>query len=43
MKLILAPLANISHSGLRMLIHTFGDPDEYFTEMIHAPSLLAGE
>ena len=42
MKLILAPLANISHSGLRMLIHTFGDPDEYFTEMIHAPSLLAG-
>ena len=25
-----------------MLIHTFGDPDEYFTEMIHAPSLLAG-
>lgn len=42
MKLILAPLANISHSGLRMLIHSFGDPDEYFTEMIHAPSLLAG-
>lgn len=42
MKLILAPLANISHSGLRMLIHTFGDPDEYFTEMIHAPSLLSG-
>ena len=42
MKLILAPLANISHSGLRMLIHTFGDPDEYFTEMIHTPSLLAG-
>ena len=42
MKLILAPLANISHSGLRMLIHTFGDPDEYFTEMIHAPSLIAG-
>lgn len=24
-----------------MLIHTFGDPDEYFSEMIHAPSLLA--
>ena len=42
MKLILAPLANITHSGLRMLIHSFGDPDEYFTEMIHAPSLLAG-
>ena len=42
MKLILAPLANLSHSGLRSLIHTFGDPDEYFTEMIHAPSLLAG-
>nr|WP_314992449.1 tRNA-dihydrouridine synthase family protein [uncultured Treponema sp.] len=42
MKLILAPLANISHAGLRMLIHTFDDPDEYFTEMIHAPSLLSG-
>ena len=42
MKLISAPLANISHAGFRMLIHTFGDPDEYFTEMIHAPSLLSG-
>lgn len=42
MKLILAPLANISHAGLRLLIHTFADPDEYVTEMIHAPSLLAG-
>lgn len=42
MKLISAPLANLSHSGLRMLIHTFKDPDEYFTEMIHAPSLSAG-
>ncbi|MEL3905946.1 MAG: tRNA-dihydrouridine synthase family protein [Treponema sp.] len=42
MKLILAPLANLSHSGLRRLIHRFADPDEYFTEMIHAPSLLSG-
>ena len=41
MKLISAPLANLSHAGLRMLIHSFADPDEYFSEMIHAPSLLA--
>lgn len=42
MKLVLAPLANLSHSGLRRLINRFEDPDEYFTEMIHAPSLLSG-
>ena len=42
MKLILAPLAALSHSGLRSLIHRFSDPDEYYSEMIHAPSLLAG-
>ena len=41
MKLILAPLAALSHSGLRSLIHRFSDPDEYYSEMIHAPSLLA--
>ncbi len=42
MKLIAAPLANLSHAGLRELIHRFADPDEYFTEMIHCPSLLSG-
>ncbi len=42
MKLIAAPLANLSHAGLRTLIHRFADPDEYFTEMIHCPSLLSG-
>lgn len=41
MKLILAPMAAISHSGLRRLISEFGEPDEYFSEMIHAPSALA--
>lgn len=42
MKLILAPMAAITHSGFRELINTFGEPDEYFTEMIHAPSALSG-
>ena len=42
MKLILAPMASLTHAALRMLIHRFADPDEYFTEMIHAPSLVAG-
>ena len=42
MKFVLAPMANLTHSALRLLIHYFGDPDEYFTEMIHAPSLIAG-
>ncbi|MGP1454665.1 MAG: tRNA-dihydrouridine synthase family protein [Treponema sp.] len=42
MKLILAPMASLTHAALRMLIHRFRDPDEYFTEMIHAPSLVAG-
>ncbi|MGP1577675.1 MAG: tRNA-dihydrouridine synthase family protein [Treponema sp.] len=42
MKFVLAPMANLTHSALRILIHLFADPDEYFSEMIHAPSLLAG-
>lgn len=42
MKLILAPMAAISHSGLRRLIAEFGEPDEYFSEMIHAPSAISG-
>ena len=38
----LAPMATLSHEALRLLIHSFGDPDFYYSEMIHAPSLLAG-
>ena len=37
-----APMATLSHEGLRRLIHTFGDPDEYYAEMIQATSYLAG-
>ncbi len=42
MKTILAPMAEISHSALRRLIADFAEPDEYFTEMIHAPSAISG-
>jgi len=42
MKLILAPMATLTHEAFRMLIHRFADPDEYFSEMIHAPSYLNG-
>lgn len=38
----LAPMATLSHEALRLLIHEFGDPDEYFSEMIHAPSFVHG-
>jgi tRNA-dihydrouridine synthase B len=37
----LAPMAEISHRALRELIEGFGGCDEYFTEMISAPALLA--
>ncbi len=40
--LALAPMAEISHSALRILIANFEEPDEYFTEMIHAPSAISG-
>jgi tRNA-dihydrouridine synthase len=42
MKLALAPMATLTHEGLRLLIHRYGDPDEYFSEMINAPSFIAG-
>lgn len=42
MKLALSPMATLTHEALRILIHRYGDPDEYFSEMIHAPSLLSG-
>jgi tRNA-dihydrouridine synthase len=37
----LAPMAELSHRALRELIEGFGGCDEYFTEMISAPALLA--
>ena len=39
---ILAPMAELSHRALRELIEGFGGCEEYFTEMISAPALLAG-
>ncbi len=42
MKLILAPMATLTHEAFRMIVHRFADPDEYFSEMIHAPSYLNG-
>lgn len=35
-------MATLSHEALRALIHRYGDPDEYYSEMIHAPSYIAG-
>ncbi|MDR2966036.1 MAG: tRNA-dihydrouridine synthase family protein [Treponema sp.] len=37
----LAPMAELSHRGLRELIEEFGGCNEYFTEMISAGGLLA--
>lgn len=42
MKLICAPMATLSHPAFRILIENFKGCDEYFTEMINAPSLLNG-
>ncbi len=39
-KLICAPMATLSHEAFRRTIEKFGSCDEYFTEMINAPSLL---
>ena len=39
---LLAPMAELSHQALRILIEEFGGCDEYFTEMISAGALLAG-
>lgn len=38
-KLILAPMATLSHEAFRRLVARFGGCDEYFTEMINAGSL----
>ena len=39
-KLVCAPMATLSHEAFRRAIEKFGGVDEYFTEMINAPSLL---
>ena len=39
-KFILAPMATLSHEAFRRSIQKFGGCDEYFNEMINAPSLL---
>lgn len=40
--LILAPMADLTHSGLRTIIHRFGACSLFFTEMISAASLISG-
>jgi tRNA-dihydrouridine synthase len=40
--LFLAPMAELSHRGLRELIEGFGGCDVYFSEMISAGAVLAG-
>lgn len=40
MKLVLAPMATLTHAALRSTIAQFGGCDEYFTEMIQAGTLL---
>ena len=42
MKLLLSPMATLSHEALRNLIFRFGGCDEYYCEMIHATSLVSG-
>ncbi len=39
-KLILAPMATLSHEAFRRCVESFGGCDEYFNEMINAGSLL---
>ena len=42
MKLLLAPMATLSHEALRWAIYRHGGCDEYYTEMINAASLVNG-
>lgn len=42
MKLLLAPMATLSHEALRRAIFRHGGCDEYYTEMINAASLVNG-
>ncbi len=43
-KLLFAPMATLSHEAMRLTIERYspGAVDEYYTEMIHAASFLAG-
>lgn len=41
-QLILAPMAAITHSAFRTLVHEFGGCDLYFSEMISAEAFLGG-
>ncbi len=41
MNLIFAPMATLSHEAFRHCIYRFGFCTEYYTEMIHASSLIA--
>ena len=43
-KLLFAPMATLSHEAMRLIIERYspGAVDEYYTEMIHAASFLAG-
>ena len=41
-KLILGPMATLGHEAFRRTVARFGGCDEYFTEMINAPSLVNG-
>ena len=40
LRLICGPMATLSHEAFRRAVERFGGCDEYFTEMINAPSLL---
>lgn len=40
--LVLAPMATITHTGFRTLVHEYGGCDLYFTEMISAEALIGG-
>ena len=39
-QLIAGPMATLSHEAFRRLVEKFGGPDEYYTEMINAPTLM---
>lgn len=42
MKFICGPMATLSHAAFRIAVEKCGGADEYFTEMINAPSLVTG-
>ncbi len=42
MKLISAPMATLTHCAFRILVEKFSGCDEYYNEMINAPSLVHG-